>query len=277
MPVSNLKNRALIRISGAEAEHFLHNLVTADIEGLQAGKLSVGALLTPQGKIMFDFLVSRSDGGFLLDCRADIAGDLAKRLKFYRLRAKVEIELLDESLAAVSWQNDSSLGGLRDMRFGGEMAVFRTYGASGAEEEASYTRLRTEIGIAEGGADYEFGEVFPHDANLDQIGGVSFSKGCYVGQEVVSRMQHRGTARRRVLIAAGDASLEAGAELSAGGRPIGALGSAMENSALALARIDKVKDAMDAGGEILAGGVPVRLSLPPYVTFSWPETAGTDA
>ena len=276
MPVSNLSNRALIRISGAEAEHFLHNLVTTDIEGLQTGELSAGALLTPQGKIMFDFLVSRGGEGFLLDCRADIASDLAKRLKFYRLRAKVEIEQQDESLAAVSWQNNSSLGGLRDMRFGAKMAVFRTYGASGSEEEASYNRLRISSGVAEGGADYVFGEAFPHDANLDQIGGVSFSKGCYVGQEVVSRMQHRGTARRRVLIAAGDAPLEAGAEVSAGGRPIGALGSAVENTALALARIDKVKDAMDAGAEILAGGVPVMLSLPPHVTFGWPDTTGAD-
>jgi tRNA-modifying protein YgfZ len=276
MPVSNLTDRSLIRVSGAEAEHFLHNLVTADIEGLALGELSVGALLTPQGKILFDFLVSRDGDGFLLDCRADIAADFAKRLKFYRLRAKVEIDVQEQALVSVAWGIDSSNGGLRDGRFGNEVPVFRTYGATSSGRAAEYTHLRIENGVAEGGADYPFGDAFPHDVNLDQASGVSFAKGCYVGQEVVSRMQHRGTARRRVLIASAGLPLKAGAEVQVGGRPIGALGSVLENDALALVRIDKAKDAMDSGKQILAGGVPVRLSLPPRATFSWPETSGPD-
>jgi tRNA-modifying protein YgfZ len=276
MPVCNLPKRSLIRVFGAEAEHFLHNLVTADIEGLMAGELFPGALLTPQGKVLFDFLVSRAGDGFVLDCRAGIAAEFAKRLKFYRLRAKVEIEVQEQALAAVSWQTDSSAAGLVDKRFGKEAPVFRSYGAEHGGDETLYTRLRIEQGIAEGGGDYAFGDVFPHDVNLDQTGGVSFSKGCYVGQEVVSRMQHRGTARRRVLIAAGDSELETGAPVTAGGRAIGGLGSALEKGALALVRIDKVKDAMDAGAPILAGDVPLRLSLPPHATFSWPETAGAE-
>ncbi len=277
MPVSNLPNRSLIRISGAEAEHFLHNLVTADIEGLKEGELSAGALLTPQGKILFDFLVSREGEGFVLDCRADITADFAKRLKFYRLRAKVDIEVQDQAFVSVFWQSDlSSQPGWRDKRFGKEASVFRAYGITSDGAEALYAQLRIENGVAEGGFDYAFSDVFPHDVNLDQTGGVSFAKGCYVGQEVVSRMQHRGTARRRVLIAAGDSALEAGASITTGGRAIGALGSALENRALALVRIDKVKAAMDSGVEILAGDVPVTLSLPPHATFSWPETAGTD-
>jgi folate-binding protein YgfZ len=276
MPVTNIKNRSLIRVSGAEAEHFLHNLVTADIEGLAQGELSAGALLTPQGKILFDFLVSRDGGSFVLDCASDIAAELAKRLKFYRLRAKVDIELQEQALAAVSWLTDSGAGGLRDARFGTEEPVFRSYGAEAGGEETEYMRLRIENGVAEGGADYAFGDVFPHDVNFDQTGGVSFSKGCYVGQEVVSRMQHRGTARRRVLIASGESALETGVPVIAGGRVIGALGSALDKKALALVRVDKVKDAMNAAEEIQAGGVPVRLDLPPRAAFSWPETSGPD-
>jgi tRNA-modifying protein YgfZ len=276
MPVSNLPNRSLIRVSGAEAAHFLHNLVTADTVGLGAGELFAGALLTPQGKILFDFLVSREGGGFVLDCRSGIAAEFAKRLKFYRLRAKVDIEVQEQALAAVSWETDSSSGGLRDARFGREKPVIRSYGAESGGQEADYVRLRIENGVAEGGSDYAFGDVFPHDVNLDQIGGVSFAKGCYVGQEVVSRMQHRGTARRRVLIASGDGALASGAEITTAGRSIGALGSALENRALALTRIDKVKDAMDEGVEILAGGVPIRLSLPPRATFGWPAATGAD-
>ena len=274
MPVSNLPNRSLIHVSGAEAEHFLHNLVTADIEGLQLGALSAAALLTPQGKVLFDFLVSRHGGGFVLDCHVEIASDFAKRLKFYRLRAKVDIEAQEQALVSVSWQTDSSLAGLLDQRFGEQKLVFRSYGTEAGGEETDYTKLRIELGIAEGGSDFAFGDAFPHDVNLDQTGGVSFAKGCYVGQEVVSRMQHRGTARRRVLIASGDGALASGAEVTAGGRPIGLLGSTLDNRALAIARIDKVKDAMNSGVEILAGDVPIRLSLPPRVTFSWPETSG---
>jgi tRNA-modifying protein YgfZ len=276
MPVTNLTNRALIRVSGAEAEHFLHNLVTADIEGLTAGELSASALLTPQGKILFDFLVSRETGGFLLDCRADIAAEFAKRLKFYRLRAKVDIELQEQALVTVSWQSDSSAGGLLDKRFGKEASVLRSYGAEAGGEETLYTRLRIENGVAEGGSDYAFGDVFPHDVNLDHSGGVSFAKGCYVGQEVVSRMQHRGTARRRQMIASGTEPLMAGAEVTTGGRMIGALGAAAENEALALVRIDKAKDAMNAGVEILAGGIPITLSLPPNASFSWPQASGVE-
>jgi tRNA-modifying protein YgfZ len=276
MPVANLPNRSLIRVSGAEAEHFLHNLVTADIEGLRAGELFPGALLTPQGKILFDFLVSLNGDGFVLDCRSDIAVEFAKRLRFYRLRAKVGIEVQEQALAAVSWETDSSAGGLRDARFGREEPVFRSYGAEAGGEEKEYVRLRIENGVTEGGSDFAFGEMFPHDVNLDQTGGVSFAKGCYVGQEVVSRMQHRGTARRRVLIASGASALLYGAEVFAGGRPIGALGSALERMALALVRIDKVKDAMGAGVEIMAGGVPIRLSLSPRATFGWPAATGAD-
>ena len=275
MPVADITNRALIRVNGAEAEHFLHNLVTCDIEGLKAGALSAGALLTPQGKILFDFLVSREGDGFLLDCRADIAAEFARRLKFYRLRAKADIEVQEQALVAVFWQIDSSAG-LRDTRFGEEAPVSRAYGMTSDGAETHYTRLRIENGVAEGGFDYVFGDVFPHDVNLDQSGGVSFAKGCYVGQEVVSRMQHRGTARRRVLIAAGEAALEGGAPVTAGGRAIGTLGSALQKNALALVRIDKVKDAMEAGIDILAGGIPLTLSLPPRATFSWPETSGGD-
>ncbi len=286
MPVSILPNRSLIRVSGAEAMHFLHNLVTGDIEGLGLGELVPGALLTPQGKILFDFLVSRDGDALVLECLTDIAGDFAKRLKFYRLRAKVDIELQEQALVSVGFQNESgasgsdssSVGVMIDRRFSNETNVRRHYGTSLESDagEAVYDHLRIQNGIAEGGSDYAFGDMFPHDVNLDQIKGVSFSKGCYVGQEVVSRMHHRGTARRRVLIASGAAPLAAHAEMTVGGRVIGALGSAVGNKALALVRIDKAKNAMDTGTEILAGDVPISLTLPPNVTFSWPETLSMD-
>src|SRR5690606_9565916 len=121
---------------------------------------------------------------------------------------------------------------------------------------------------------YAAGDAFPHDVLLDQNGGVGFRKGCYVGQEVVSRMQHRGTARRRVLIAKGDADLPAsGTEVKAGERAIGTLGSSSGPDGLAIVRIDRVKDALDAGQAITAGGVVLTLSIPDWARFTFPQDA----
>jgi tRNA-modifying protein YgfZ len=280
MAVFTLSGRSILNVSGPEAAPFLHNLLTTDIEDLQRGEIRPGALLTPQGKILFDFLVSRNGDGFRLECRSDTAADFTKRLKFYRLRAKVDIALEEQALVAIRFGNDSSgsesdsgSAWLLDRRFADKTEVQRGYGiGSGAADEShAYEKLRIAHGIAEGGFDYEFGDAFPHDVNLDQELGVSFSKGCYVGQEVVSRMQHRGTARRRILIARSAETLLAHTALTAGGRPIGTVGSSIGSEALALVRIDKAKDAMDAGTPILAGNVPVKLELPPNVNFNWPS------
>jgi tRNA-modifying protein YgfZ len=281
MAVFTLSNRSVLHITGPDAVHFLHNLVTTDIEGLAVNEIRPGALLTPQGKILFDFLTSREGDGFRVECRSDIATDFAKRLKFYRLRAKVEIELEEQALVTVRFgsdssrsESDSSAKWLSDRRFAADANVYRSYstGDLAADDHHAYDKLRLENGVAEGGVDYEFGDAFPHDINLDQTHGISFSKGCYVGQEVVSRMQHRGTARRRIVMAQSNQALAERAAVTAAGRPIGALGTAVGSRALALVRIDKVKDAMDTGVPIFAGDVPVTLELPPNVNFSWPAT-----
>jgi len=293
MPSVLLDDRALIVVAGPEAENFLQNIVTTDLDALRQDEARAGALLSPQGKIMFDFLVSRTGEDRLrLDCRRDVATDFVKRLVMYRLRAKIEISLDEQSPVWVRWQNesgtsggdstpsregssasDSDSSGFRDMRFGSEPVVMRHYGSMPAQsdERAAWTALRIARGVVESGADYELGDAFPHDVLLDELGGVGFRKGCYVGQEVVSRMQHRGTARRRVLIAKADkALLLAGAEIRAGGKPIGTLGSVSGSSGLAIARIDKVKTAIDRGDEIVAGGVTLTLEIPAWAQFTFP-------
>jgi tRNA-modifying protein YgfZ len=282
MPVFTLSHRSVVRISGPEAAHFLDNLVTCDIEKLGALQIVPGALLSPQGKILFDFLASRDGDGYRLECRADIAAELLKRLKFYRLRAKVEITLEEQGLVAASFgvesgssESESSAPSFRDVRFPASAMALRIYGAAAGAGAGSYDGLRVENGVAEGGFDYDFGDAFPHDVNLDQIKGVSFSKGCYVGQEVVSRMQHRGTARRRIVIARSDGELAVRATVTVDGRQIGMLGTAIGPQALALVRIDKAKDAMDAGIKIMGGDQPITLELPPDVSFGWPSTGET--
>jgi folate-binding protein YgfZ len=280
MPSVSLTDRALIRVSGPDAEHFLQNIVTADLSDLAAGTLKPCALLTPQGKIMFDFLIAREGTDVLLiDCRADIADDLARRLMLYRLRAKAEISKPVQQVATVEWETESSLSGtdstgFRDLRFA-DSTVLRRYGDAAAKDaRAAWDLLRIANGVAESGTDYPLSDAFPHDVLLDQNGGVGFWKGCYVGQEVVSRMQHRGTARRRVLVARGDGQLPpSGTEIAANGRPIGTLGTIVGNEGLAVVRIDRVKEAMDAGMPILAGGVALDLSIPPRARFAFPDGA----
>ena len=164
-------------------------------------------------------------------------------------------------LVAVSWDDDSapsqsdSSGAAATCAFRRSRSqVWRVYerrDAGTRDAAADWHAFRIAHGVAESGADYALGDAFPHDVLLDQNGGVGFRKGCYVGQEVVSRMQHRGTARRRVLIVDGDGDLPApGTEIIAGGRAIGTLGSVAGGVGLAIVRIDQVKDAMDAGTPI---------------------------
>lgn len=285
MPTARLDDRAIISVSGPDAEHFLQNIVTADLDTLEPGQAKPSALLAPQGKILFDFLVSRNGAdGFRLECRADIADDFMRRLTLYKLRAKAEISKQDESLVAVSWGSDSApsqsgSGWLRDTRFPAAAPAWRSYGIEAADGDiAQWHAFRIANGIAESGADYALGDAFPHDVLLDQTDGVGFRKGCYVGQEVVSRMQHRGTARRRVLIASGDALPAPGTDIVANGRPIGTLGSTGGGKGLAILRIDRVKDALDAGTAIEAGGVPVSVAIPSWAKFTYPEkTTGEDA
>jgi hypothetical protein len=286
MPTVHLRDRALISIAGPEAEHFLQNIITTDIAGIAPGDAWPGALLTPQGKILFDFLISRRDeDGFLLECRADVADDFVRRLTLYKLRSKLEITKLDQDVVAVAWQNDSASSQidstrLRDRRFPDAAHVVRHHGALPAADATAddFTALRVKHGVAESGTDFALGDAFPHDILFDQNGGVGLKKGCFVGQEVVSRMQHRRTARRRILLAHADAPLPAsGINITADGRSVGTLGSVAGYDGLAVARIDKVKAAMDSGVPLMAGGTMLALSIPEWVSFGFPESpTGTE-
>lgn len=283
MPTAQLSDRTVILIDGPDAEHFLQNILTTDLDALGSQEAKPGALLTPQGKILFDFLISRNGAaGFRLDCRAEIADDFTRRLIMYRLRAKVEISKAEHELVAARWDFDSGASRresiwLTDSRFPAEAKVERGYGEAFAATdatEADWTALRVAHGIVESGSDYALSDAFPHDVLFDEIGGVGLRKGCYVGQEVVSRMQHRGTARRRVMLVSAQTDLPtSGTDVRANDRSIGTLGSAVGGQGLAIMRIDRVRDALDAEHAITADGVPVTLSIPPWAKYTFPAAA----
>jgi len=279
-----LPDRGVVRASGADARRLLQDLVTAEVAGLAPGEARWSALLTPQGKILFDFLVVCEDrDSFLFDILRGKAADFAKRLLFYRLRADMAVTDLSAEFAVAAGWGEAAEGApglaFRDPR--PDDLGFRVIGApaelsawaqdrSGGSAEA-YHAHRVALGIPEGGADFPLGDTFPHEACMDQLGAVDFAKGCYVGQEVVSRMQHRGTARSRVVPVRLEGAASPGTEVTAGGKPAGRLGSLAGDRGLALLRLDRVAD---APAEILAGAARLSLVKPPWARFPFPGESG---
>lgn len=273
MPSVTLSGRAFLHISGKDAETFLQSLITTNLPDLASDEIRPGALLTPQGKILFDFLISRDgDGAFLIETGAEQRDGLLKRLTMYKLRAAVDLSIAEGDSVTVFWDEEGA-GAARDGRFAkAGLTVYRAPGATGADDPALYDLLRIEAGLPEAGRDYALSDAFPHDVMLDLTGGVSFRQGCYVGQEVVSRMHHRGTARRRPVIVKGEVALpDNGIDLMAGGKPIGTLGSVAGMLGLAIVRIDRAADAIHAGTPITADGAPVTVELPHWSGLAFPD------
>ncbi len=273
--LARLDDRTVLRVSGGDAADFLNGLVTADIAVLAEGAQTHAGLLAAQGKILFEFYVTRRDADFLIDVAASVADDLAKRLGFYKLRADVEIVRLEAAAVMAAW--GTAPGEVHDPRLGdlgtrfivedAADAVFTAHVLPASLED--FETHRIALGVPEGIKDYPLGDTFPHEACFDQLGGVSFTKGCYVGQEVVSRMRHRGTARKRTIHIAADGALpERGTDVLAGERPIGAMGSSIGGQGIAMIRLDRAGKAMAAGTPITCGGLPVTLRVPAWADFS---------
>jgi tRNA-modifying protein YgfZ len=288
MKAAFLPDRGVVKVSGEDARNFLNGLFTTDVSPLRPGLARFGALLTPQGKIVVDFLITEApDSGFLLDCPRALAQGLADKLGFYRLRAKVSVENLSDSLGVIAtWDGDPAgapdlaFADPRDPALGWRILASCELARKVAEllgaelvDSALYDAHRIALGIPRGGLDFMYGDAFPHETNMDRLHGVDFDKGCYVGQEVVSRMQHRGTARTRtVRIALDDFSPEPGTQILAGDKPVGTIGSSAGRNAVALVRVDRVADALQAGTPLTSGGLAVSLADPNQVLNSSKHT-----
>ena len=260
--------RTIFEISGKDANTFLDNLVTCQVIGLAENEARFGALLTPQGKILFDFFLIRKGNSLIVDIASVLAEDFQKRLMFYRLRAKVEIKpLSDIPLLNITDQRDVTAKiSVQDPRH--PKLGWRNYGLSKSSYSSeAYTMKRLEFGVPEGGLDYEYGNAYPHETLMDQFSGVDFKKGCYVGQEVVSRMQHRGTTKKRVVKVTGKSLLpETGTEILADGKPAGKLGTCLGSHGLALVRLDRIEKA----SAVTVSDILLECSIPDWVSFSWP-------
>ena len=274
MEPAYLDDRAVLAISGPQARDFLQGLVTNDIaNGVAPGSGLYTALLSPQGKMLFDFLVTEGDGALLLDVARNQRDSLLKKLTMYRLRSKVGIEVRDQlgvyvnlsghpdnrivpyADRAVSFADPRHAGlGIRSIGAVAEMPA----NLSGPRV---YHQHRIALGVPEAG-DFGFEKIFALDAGLAELNGVSFSKGCYIGQELTSRMKHRATSRKRILTVQAEVPLPTEGAVTKGGAEIGELISSYGQTAFALVRLDRLEE---ANGDVAAAGIPVTLHRPAWL------------
>ena len=234
-----LPHRAVVALRGDGILPFLHNILTCNVESLIQGQIAYGALLSPQGKILHDVFVHHDGDVVMIDCEGTARVDLIAKLKLYRLRAKFEIAAVDdvEVVAGEGTAFDPRLAAL------GKRGVFlKGKHAAGVR----YDDARYLAGVADS-AEICSNRFFPHEANFDLLGAVDFKKGCYIGQEVVSRMQHRGTARSRIMpvVFENDQSTD---EIRVADVLIGEILGRRGKSALALVRLDRLADVGDVPG-----------------------------
>ncbi len=274
---SLLADRGIIKISGAEALGFLHRLVTNSLLDLKPGAARYAALLSGQGKLLFDFFVvplpEGPEAGCLLDCPRSQIPDLVKKLNLHKLRVPITIEDVSASLAVAAVWGEPPPAGFSGVAFADpraedlglrliappESLAFATAPPDGDEAH------RTALGVPKGGVDFPYGDAFVHDADLDWLNGVDFQKGCYPGQEVVARVHFRKSARKRILKVRFDGPPPApGSAVTMGEINIGHIGSVAGARGLAMLRLDRVEDAKAAGTPLMAGTAALDVApVPP--------------
>jgi tRNA-modifying protein YgfZ len=290
MKAARLPDRGVIKLGGKDARKFLNGLVTTDITNVTEQSPRFAALLTPQGKIIVDFIVASGDSPddqeLYLDCPKALAATLLERLAFYKLRAKIEVEDFSDILCILALWDDPAPGrwGLRypDPRLPAlgwrcisapDPANAAAFGAD-LVDARDYEAHRIALGVPSGGLDFIYGDTFPHEADMDQLGGVDFDKGCFVGQEVVSRMEHRGTARTRVVpVTLSGVAPPLGSGVTADGKPVGVMGSSAGTRALATLRLDRVGEALASGVPLRARETELQLVKPAWARFAFPGEA----
>jgi folate-binding protein YgfZ len=283
---TDLPSRAVIALDGPDWRSFLQGLITQDVETLAAGEIRFGALLTPQGRILFDLFVVGAADGCLIDCATGDRDALIQKLTTYRLRAKVGIAPGDLAVSAAwedapdalpagppasgrhlappsamgsapgGWFDDPRLPGLGSRGYGAEaLAQWRP------ADEAAYLSHARGLGVP-GPADWGSDTTYPIEADFDLLNGIDFKKGCFVGQETTSRMKRRGTTKNRMApITFHGPSPEHGTEVLAGDLRAGVVLSGEIGRAMALVRIDRVQD----GQSTLADRRPCRVIWPAWL------------
>lgn len=238
--------RKTFLITGSDADNFLQGLVTNDVGKLEQG-LVYTALLTPQGKYIADFFLSRHEDGILLDVDASLADALAKRLAMYRLRADVDIT--EAGLHVHRGLDASPEDGLTDPR---DPALgWRAYRDAPQEDITDWTAVRVAHAIPATGIELT-PDTYILEVGFERLNGVDFRKGCYVGQEVTARMKHKTELKKGLVQVEIDGSAPVGTEITSNGKPAGTLFSQSGGKALAYLRFDRATGPMQAGDATVA-------------------------
>jgi folate-binding protein YgfZ len=252
MPAYLLTHRALLHVRGSDAATFLQGLITQDVMALDTERWQWAALLSPQGKLLVDFLIRKTDDGFVLDVEAARREAFSKKLSLYKLRADVTLDSLDRPVIA-GWDMPPPAGAATDARHGA--LGWRSSGTAPAGDE-QYRAHRWQLGIAEGAAELGIDKLLWLEANAGELGGVSFTKGCYVGQENTARMHHRDKLRKRVMIFS---STGTGDAVMAGDRMAGDVLLHSGHEGCALIRLEH------AQAPLQLGDAPAELRVPDWL------------
>lgn len=268
MSAAHLTSRGVLVITGPDRKDFLQGLVTNDVTKLTPGNALYAAMLTPQGKYLFDFIMIEDDDVLYLDCEGARAGDLERRLTMYKLRADVEVRNASETHAVLAfWDEDPTLPDnciiVADPRHRelGWRAIVPREAVGDAGPEGAYDLHRLAQGIPVPG-DFEVDKLLILEGNLAELHGVSFTKGCYVGQELTARMNHRGKVRKRLVPVIVDGNLpEPGTPVTANGKSVGELRTGRGNLAIALLRIEDVAD----GDKLTCADATLTVNVPGWL------------
>ncbi|WP_439637462.1 CAF17-like 4Fe-4S cluster assembly/insertion protein YgfZ [Oceanicaulis sp.] len=264
--LTTLPHRAVLAITGPEARSFLQRVITHGPEGVTPERAMLSALLTPQGKVLADLIIfDDGEGGLFFDVPASEADALLKRFTLYRLRADAALERREDlSVIAASGEGEAELRTValaaspdpRNAAIG-----WRAIAPAGgpASDLDAYHAARIKAGAPEMGMDFGPAEVFSTDVNHDLLGGIDYKKGCFVGQEVASRMHRKGGVRKRTLRLSTQTQAQPGDAVQAGDVSLGAVSSVAPGCALARVRVDRLKDALSDGAPLTLGGAPARV------------------
>jgi tRNA-modifying protein YgfZ len=267
--LARLPERGVIEIAGDDRVTFLQGLVSNDAAEARAGRAVWAALLTPQGKWLADFFILAEPDRLLLDAERAQLPALAQRLSRFRLRSKVVIGARDELSVYAAWDGAWTRGGIAapDPRLpdaGWRVLAAEPLQTTASADEWDWHRLA--LGLPDGSRDLEAEKTVLLEAGFDELGGVSWTKGCYMGQELTARTKYRGLVKRRLVPVEVEGPLpSAGTPVLRNGVEVGTMRSGRDERGLAVLRLDALRDRLSSGEALLTPRIPGWMRLPEQV------------
>jgi folate-binding protein YgfZ len=267
--LAHLTSRTCHLISGEDAASFMQGLISNDVRRAEKGELVYASMLSPQGKFLHDFFIAAHENGFLIDIDKLRAGDFKKRLMLYKLRSKVDIRDHEYQVFA-SWHEPKlEMGKLyADPRHGAlGLRIYSAQALASTASEADYHAYRIALGVPDGAIDLIPEKSFLLEWGIDQLHGVDYQKGCYVGQEVTARTHYRGQVKKAPYIVSADHPLPpSGTLIYCGEKEVGELRSSAGNQGLALLRLEEVAASQASGMPLRVGDLVLSPKLPDWFT-----------